>query len=272
MRLVGYARVSTDDKGQNPERQVDVFKTFCARNGGELLATVKDEGTSGGVPAMERVAFQRAIKAARDLKADGIIVESVDRLTRAGVMDFFGTATDLELRHDLKLVVADMPQGMDKVAFEIYASLMAIMAKAFRERLKAQITTGLARAKKEGWKKGRPGMQPKPNLEPHEVAYVREQRALGRRGAGWGRMALEITRRRGAAEVVDVKARQRRTVTMSWLRQEWRRIEAGSIVRDWKTPSPVRPAIIEGLNLQGSVSKENEEPAIFQEIAKGGAA
>lgn len=239
MRLVAYCRVSTDDKGQNPERQADLLKAWAARGSHELVAVIKDEGTSGAVSPLERVWVSQAIKKAKELNADGILVESVDRWTRKGPLDFFQSSADIELRHGLKLHLADVPQGMDGMALEIYQSIMAIVAKAFRERLREQITSGLARAKREGWKNGRPGRRPKPNLSPEEAAYVREQKALGRKGAGWGRMALELTRRRGALEVVDGKARDRRTVTASWLRTEWDRLQRGSTVRSWRKSETV---------------------------------
>jgi putative DNA-invertase from lambdoid prophage Rac len=240
LRLVAYCRVSTDDQGQNPERQRDLLVGFAARQGHEIVAWVIDEGTSGGVPPMDRVLVQEAIRTANRANADGILVESVDRWTRVGPLDFFQSSANLELRHKLRLVLADEPTGMDAMAQEIFRSIMAIVSKAFRERLREQIKSGLARAKKEGWKNGVPGRQPKPNLAPHEIAYVREQKALGRKGCGWGRMALELTRRRGALEVVDRKARERRTVTATWLRSEWHRILTGSMTRTWrKAPEPV---------------------------------
>lgn len=264
MNLVGYCRVSTDDKGQNPQRQKDVLEAMARRDGHSVVAWVIDEGTSGGISPLERIQVGLAIKKAKELNADALLVESVDRWTRRGVHDFCQSSADLELRHGLKLVLADVPQGMDGMALEIYTSIMAIVAKAFRERLREQIKTGLARAKKEGWKKGRPGMPLKANLEPHEVAYVREQRGLGRRGAGWGRMAVEITRRRGAAEVVDKKARQRRTITPSWLRMEWRRIESGSMVRAWGTPNPAK---MEPPEVAGVGFLPTEHAAKDQEVA-----
>jgi putative DNA-invertase from lambdoid prophage Rac len=266
MNLVGYVRVSTDDKGQNPERQVDILTARANRTGDQLVAMVRDEGTSGGVPPMERAWVQQAIRLAKEHGADGILVESVDRWTRVGVQDFFESSTTLELRHGLKLVLADVPQGMDGMALEIYQSIMAIVAKAFRERLREQIKSGLARAKKEGWKNGQPGRRPKPNLAPEEIAYVREQKAMGRRGAGWGRMAMELTRRRGALEVVDAKARDKRTVTPSWLRAEWRRLEAGSIVRTWRGVGNEAPVVA------GSESQVDKKLVAQQVVAKGGAA
>lgn len=262
MKLVAYVRVSTDDKGQNPERQVDILNAWAARHGHEIAATVRDEGTSGGVPPLERVWVQQAIKLAKTHDAEAIVVESIDRWTRVGQQDFFNSRTTLKLRHGLDLCLADVPQGMEGLALEIYEGIMAAVAKAFRERLREQIKTGLARAKKEGWKNGRPGRKLKANLAPEEIAYVREQKALGRRGAGWGRMAMELTRRRGALEVVDGKARDKRTVSPSWLRMEWYRIEQGSTVRTWNSQK----------SKAGIARPENsvpQEPAKVQEVAKG---
>lgn len=267
MKLVGYSRVSTDDKGQNPERQNDLLRAWATRHGHELVAIVVDEGTSGAVSPMERVWVHQAIKKAKEHGADGILVESIDRWTRKGPLDFFQSSADIELRHGLKLHLADVPQGMDGLALEIYQSIMASVAKAFRERLREQITSGLARAKREGWKNGRPGRRPKPNLTPDEVAYVREMKALGKRGPGWGRMAMELTRRRGALEVVDAKARDKRTVTPGWLRMEWYRIQDGRMSRTWARNGKESPPIVSGSGANDSAASAKE-----QEVAKGGAA
>lgn len=273
LRLVAYCRVSTDDKGQNPERQRDLLLGAATRRGDEIVAWFMDEGTSGGVPPMERVQVIQAIKKAKELGADGILVESVDRWTRVGPLDFFQSSATLQLRHKLELIVADEPQGMDAMAREIFRSIMAIVAKAFRERLREQIKSGLARAKKEGWKNGVPGRQPKPNLEPHEIAYVKEQKALGRKGCGWGRMALVLTQRRGALEVVDKKARIRRTVTASWLRSEWHRIQSGSMTRTWRKATPVEaPAEIRWGVVASGPGSEFGLTAKPEEVAAGGKA
>jgi DNA invertase Pin-like site-specific DNA recombinase len=266
VKLVGYCRVSTDDKGQNPQRQKDVLQAMATRDGHTVVAWVLDEGTSGGISPLERIQVGLAIKKAKELEADALLVESVDRWTRRGVHDFCQSSADLELRHGLKLVLADVPQGMDGMALEIYTSIMAIVAKAFRERLREQIKTGLARAKKEGWKNGPPGRRPKANLKPEEIAYVREQRALGRRGAGWGRMATELSRARGALEVVDRKAQDKRIVRPSWLRMEWARIERGSMVRTWQ------PDKIEAHDVAGAGSTQETQGVSNQVVAKGGAA
>jgi DNA invertase Pin-like site-specific DNA recombinase len=41
-----YLRVSTDDRGQDAERQLEVIRPWAAREGVTLLDAVPDEGTS----------------------------------------------------------------------------------------------------------------------------------------------------------------------------------------------------------------------------------
>lgn len=274
LRLVAYQRTSTDDKGQNPERQGDVIAATAARDGHTIVATITDEGTSGGVPVLERVWFREAIKVAKKNDAQGIIVESVDRLTRGGVRDYVTASMALEMRHGLQVVLADIPAGMDGMVLEIYVMLRVIIAKEFRDRLREQITTGLARAKREGWKNGRPGRRPKPNLSPDEIAYVREQKAMGtqgRPGMGWGRMARELTRRRGALEVIDPKAIEKRTVRPSWLRMEWHRINEGSAVRTWsRPPRPISSLCRESRHNAATVQPASPEPLTFADLADAG--
>ena len=79
-------------------------------------------------------------------------------------------------------------------------------------------------------------------------------------------MAGELTRRRGALEVVDKKARDKRTVSPSWLRTEWMRIERGSMVRTWQ------PAKMEAPEIARVVVTEAAIPANGQEETKGGTA
>lgn len=261
MKLVAYLRVSTDDHGQNPERQADLVKAWAARDGHEIVAIIRDEGTSGNVPPMQRAQVQEAIRVANRLEAEAIVTEAVDRWTRTGPEDYFASRMELRLRHKLTLLHTTNPQGLEALWLSLYLCIEAVMAKVYRDNLVRQITSGLARAKREGWKNGRPGRRPKPNLTPEEIAYVREQKAMGtqgRRGAGWGRMALELTRRRGALEVVDGKAREKRTVRPSWLRMEWTRICQGSTVRTWsRVPAsqPLEPEVL------GSVPSRPPRPS-----------
>lgn len=221
MRLIGYCRVSTDDKGQDPDRQKDVIQAWADREKHTVLGWVKDEGTSGAKDPFQRQAVLEAIEMCQDLKADGIVVEAVDRWTRGGPEAFFVSKFFLRTDHgDLGLVVANTPPGMTPPLAAMLDSIMATVAQMFRERLREQIKSGRERAERLGWPKGKPGSKPKPPLSPAEMEVI-AQLAYG--GHGVDRMSVELSRIRGANEVSDRKAKRRLEVRPTWL---WLRIRS----------------------------------------------
>jgi len=213
MKLVGYLRVSTDDKGQDPERQKAPCLARAARDENEVVAWIVDEGTSGGVSPFQRQKVLEAINEAEERGAEGIIVESVDRWTRGGWKDLGVSMFELETQHGLTLTFADL-QG-DEFVVELLSGIMATVAKLFRKRLQEQIKTGLANAKAKGWPNGRPGRPPKDPLTPEELADVL---AMAEQGLGRRRIAHAISKKRGAFELADPEARWRRSITENWIR------------------------------------------------------
>lgn len=214
-RLVGYLRVSTDDKGQDPLRQQDVIQAWADRGGHEVIAWVVDEGTSGGTDPFQRQRVLEAIDLAEKQGATGIVVESVDRWTREGSQRLGMTEFFLKLDHDLTLEIADLPPGMDAFTREIITGLMAACAKEFRRRLREQIKSGLARAKAHGWPRGRPGRKPKEPFSDKEKALVRGM--VLEEGLGVDKVALELSKLRGAWDVADRKVQARLKTCPTWV-------------------------------------------------------
>ena len=65
MKAVPYLRVSTDDKGQDPARQMVTIAPWAKANGVELLPEVVDEGTSASkTDPFQRAKFKAAIERA----------------------------------------------------------------------------------------------------------------------------------------------------------------------------------------------------------------
>lgn len=225
MKLVGYLRVSTDDKGQDPLRQRDVIQRWAdatlpdGTTRHQIVAWVVDEGTSGGTDPFQRQMVRQAIELAETHGATGIAVEAIDRWTRDGTRALALSEFFLDLDHHLTLEIADLPPGMDAFTREIITSLMAACAKEFRRRLREQIKSGLDRARALGWPRGRPGRRPKPSLtetERHAVTgMVLEE------GLGVDRVALELSKIRGAWNVADRTASDKLRVCPTWL---WKQI------------------------------------------------
>jgi DNA invertase Pin-like site-specific DNA recombinase len=218
MRLVAYLRVSTDDKGQDPQRQRDPILKRSAHDGHEIVAWVVDEKpngrSSGGIPALQREGFMEAIETARTMKADGIILESVDRLSRVGWQDVGLTTYILEVDYRLSIVFADVRSDGDGALAEILVPLMAYIAKLTRKRLSEATKSGMARKKAAGVRMGRP---PKPPLTDDEFQTVLE---LLRGGTGWRLCAIEVSRLRDAHAVSDAKAARDRKVSARWVKDQ----------------------------------------------------
>lgn len=83
MRLVGYARVSTDaqaERGLGLEVQEQGLRSWACRRGNRLIAIHRDEGVSGSEGLDGRRGLAAALRDVR--KADGLVVYRLDRLAR----------------------------------------------------------------------------------------------------------------------------------------------------------------------------------------------
>lgn len=221
MKFIGYLRTSTDDKGQDPLRQLDVLTPWVKAGNHEMPTYVVDEGTSGAKDPFQRQFFRQAIALAEQHKADGILVEAIDRATRGGVEAFMVLKSNLRLDYDLTIKTATTPPGLPPAVEELYESTMAMVARMWRDRHVEAVKSGIARAKAAGFPNGAPGRLPKPALTLAEKELVRE--LVLTKGAGVDKVALEISRARGAFEVGDPGARDRRKVGPTWV---WKQIRS----------------------------------------------
>lgn len=83
MRVLGYARVSTENQLENyslPQQQ-GRLEAYCKAKGWELLKTYTDGGCSGGT--LERPALQELLREVRRGGVDAVLVYKLDRLSRS---------------------------------------------------------------------------------------------------------------------------------------------------------------------------------------------
>src|SRR5262249_28116056 len=80
MRVAIYARVSTDDKGQNPENQLISLREWCARSGHEIVAEYV-EHESGRKGAEGRRQFARLFEDAHRRQFDMVLFWALDRFS-----------------------------------------------------------------------------------------------------------------------------------------------------------------------------------------------
>jgi len=214
-RAVPYCRTSTDDRGQDPGRQLEIIGPWAEREGVILLEPVIDEGTSATkTNPFEREQFIEACDRAKAAGAVAVVVECGDRFTRQGSRKAAWAEEELELQYGLQLWRADKPLAQ-------HGTMMAAVtdtihdegAHAWVEGHKLKVRAGMARKKAEGARFGRP---PKP-LSAGELSLVARLRAEGK---GWRRCALAVSEGRGAFRLADPEARRKLTVSHSHVRRQ----------------------------------------------------
>jgi DNA invertase Pin-like site-specific DNA recombinase len=157
LNVAVYTRVSTLDKGQDPENQLRELRAFVERKAsdGWTLAHEFVEKVSGKT-ADKRPAFRKTLDAASRREFDVVLFWSLDRFSREGVL-----AT---LQH-LKALSS---HGVEWFSFreeylrsigpfkDAVLGILAAIAEQERIRLSERVVAGLSRARAAGKVLGRP--------------------------------------------------------------------------------------------------------------------
>ena len=152
-RAAIYARVSTQ-KNQTPQNQIIRLRDVAERAGWEVVEEYVDKGISGAKGRDKRPAFDRLCTAATRREIDVVMAWSVDRLGRSlqDLVTFLSElqASKVDLYLDRQGIDTTTPGG--KALFQ----MMGVFAEFERAMIQERIHAGLARAKKEGKRLGRP--------------------------------------------------------------------------------------------------------------------
>jgi putative DNA-invertase from lambdoid prophage Rac len=144
-----YARVSTDDQQTIP-LQVRVLREYAARRGWTIALQVKEVGSG----ASQRQLREKLLDAARRREIDVVLVWRLDRWGRS-VTDLLSTLQELE---HLGVGFVSLTEALDLTtpAGRAMAALLAVFAEFEREILRERVRAGLAHARQNGKKLGRP--------------------------------------------------------------------------------------------------------------------
>jgi DNA invertase Pin-like site-specific DNA recombinase len=161
MRIAIYARVSTDDKGQDPENQLAQLRAWCANAGHEITHEYIDR-ESGRKGTYGRKQFALLFEDAHRRKFDTVLFWSLDRFTREGMIPTimylqrlagygvgFHSYTEPHLATD------------DELVRGILLAVLASLAKQEAKRISERTRAGLARARAQGKRLGRPSISDK---------------------------------------------------------------------------------------------------------------
>jgi DNA invertase Pin-like site-specific DNA recombinase len=162
-----YARVSTREKGQDPEMQLHHLRNYAKSRGFEIYKEYVDHGISGAKEA--RANLDDMMDAARKKRFDIVVVFRYSRFARS-------------LTHAIKALDEFKHLGIDFISFNesidtsspygkvIYA-LIAALAEVERDQISENVKAGLERARAKGKILGRPKAQV--TIEQIEAARTR---------------------------------------------------------------------------------------------------
>jgi DNA invertase Pin-like site-specific DNA recombinase len=126
------------------------MREYAARRGWTVVLQVKEVGSG----ATQREAREKLLEAARRREIDGVLVWRLDRWGRS-VTDLLATLQELE---HLGVGFVSLTEALDLTtpAGRAMAGLLAVFAEFEREILQERVRAGLAHARQNGKRLGRP--------------------------------------------------------------------------------------------------------------------
>jgi putative DNA-invertase from lambdoid prophage Rac len=144
-----YARVSTYDQQTLP-MQNRAMREYAARRGWTIVMQVREVGSG----AAQRQAREKLLQAARRRDIDVVLVLRLDRWGRS-VTDLLTTLQELD-HLDVGFVSLTEALDLTTPTGRAMAGLLAVFAEFEREILRERVRAGLAHARQNGKKLGRP--------------------------------------------------------------------------------------------------------------------
>jgi DNA invertase Pin-like site-specific DNA recombinase len=171
-KVVGYARVSTEEQGANGvglEAQRSAIAAECDRRGWELLR-VEEDVLSG--KTLNRPGLKAALEACRSREANGVVVSKLDRLSRS-IVDF-GHLLEEARRRGFNVVALDLGLDLSTPQGELVANVIASVAQWERRIIGQRTKEALAVKRAQGVRIGRP-----PSLSESVLRLIERERARG---------------------------------------------------------------------------------------------
>jgi DNA invertase Pin-like site-specific DNA recombinase len=152
MRAAIYTRVSTSE--QTTKNQELSLVEVAERRGWTLIRVYEDFAISGGKGRDRRPALNEMLQDATRRRFDVLLIAAVDRLGRS-VAQVAGALSDMQAAG---VVVYAHREGMDGTTSYGRAMLgmAAVFAELEKELIRDRVRAGLARARAEGKRLGRP--------------------------------------------------------------------------------------------------------------------
>lgn len=180
MRTALYARVSTLD--QEPENQLEELRRYASARGWEVKEYV-DHGVSGAKE--RRPALDALVADAKRRRFDAVVCWRLDRLGRS-IKHLISLIDELQA---LGIAFVSLAEGIDATtpAGKLQLHILAAIAEFERGRIQERVRAGLARAKAQGKRLGRP--------RKHQIAEGMPSFTVREAARAWGISKSEAARR-----------------------------------------------------------------------------
>jgi DNA invertase Pin-like site-specific DNA recombinase len=151
MRTALYARVSTSDKGQDPEMQLRELREHCQRRGWEIIGEYVDVGVSGSKDS--RPELNKLVADAHRRKLDAILVWKLDRFGRS-LKHLVNSLAEFE---SLGVAFISLKESLDLTtpAGRLMFGIISAMAEFERDLIRERVRSGIANRRAKGFRVGR---------------------------------------------------------------------------------------------------------------------
>ncbi len=209
-RAAIYARVSTD--GQSTDNQLVALREVAERRGWEIVEVYIDHGISGAKGREKRPSFDRLLKDASRRKFHVVMAWAIDRMGRS-LRDLVETIEHLEAT-SIDLYLDQQNIDTTTLAGKLLFQITGTFAEFERSMIRQRVNAGLAKARVQGTKSGKPFGRPK--IDGRLEQSIR----LALESGGKGMLKIAAEHGVGSGTVQRVKAqigKQRGRVTrLGW--------------------------------------------------------
>ena len=147
-----YSRVSTNDKGQNPDIQVKELHRYCAARGWIIAHEIVDHGYSGGTD--DRPGLKKLLKLVNARQVDAVVVVKLDRLFRS----LKHLVTTLDQWQAMGIMFCATADAVDYTtpSGRLFAQILGCLGEFEKSLLRERTMMGIAYARSTGKVLGRP--------------------------------------------------------------------------------------------------------------------
>ena len=151
MKTALYARVSTLDKGQDPDVQLRELREYCQRRGWDIVGEYVDIGVSGAKDS--RPELNKLMADAHRRKLDAILVWKLDRFGRS-LKHLVNSLAEFE---SLGIAFISLKESLDLTtpAGRLMFGIISAMAEFERDLIRERVRAGIANRRAKGFRVGR---------------------------------------------------------------------------------------------------------------------